>query len=95
MQLSSTADASCAGPLIEGRATDDHLFSKATLVFVHEGCSECRKKKGLSMAFLLWILAVVLVVSGFVSLIRKQWVQGILLILVGFLVGPGGVSLFT
>lgn len=47
------------------------------------------------MAFLLWILAVVLVVSGFVSLIRKQWVQGILLILVGFLVGPGGVSLFT
>jgi hypothetical protein len=47
------------------------------------------------MAFLLWILAVVLVVSGIVSLLKKQWTQGIVLIIVGFLVGPGGVSLFT
>jgi hypothetical protein len=47
------------------------------------------------MALLLWILAVILVVSGIVSLVRGQLVMGIVLIIVGLLVGPGGVSLFT
>jgi hypothetical protein len=47
------------------------------------------------MAFLLWILAVVLVVSGIVALFRRQILWGIVLIVVGFLVGPGGVSVFT
>jgi len=47
------------------------------------------------MAFILWIIAVVLVVSGIIALTRKQMAQGILLIVVGLLVGPGGVSLFT
>jgi len=47
------------------------------------------------MALLLWILAVILVVSGIVSLIRGQMLMGIVLIIVGLLVGPGGVSLFT
>jgi hypothetical protein len=46
------------------------------------------------MAFLLWILAVVLVVSGIVALFRRQLLWGIVLV-VGLLVGPGGVSLFT
>ena len=47
------------------------------------------------MALLLWILAVVLVVSGIVALIRGQILWGIVLIVVGLLVGPGGVSIFT
>ncbi|MDK3255533.1 GPGG-motif small membrane protein [Blastococcus capsensis] len=47
------------------------------------------------MATLLWILAVVLVVAGIVALVRKQIVPGIVLIVLGLLVGPGGVSLFT
>ena len=47
------------------------------------------------MAFLLWILAVVLVVSGIVAIFRKQLLWGIVLIIVGLLVGPGGVSIFT
>lgn len=47
------------------------------------------------MAFLLWILAVILVIAGIVSLIRGQILWGIVLIVVGLLVGPGGVSLFT
>jgi hypothetical protein len=47
------------------------------------------------MAFLLWILAVILVVSGIVALIRGQILWGIVLIVVGLLVGPGGVSIFT
>lgn len=46
------------------------------------------------MAFLLWILAVVLVVSGIVSLFRGQILWGVVLIIVGLLVGPGGVSVF-
>ena len=47
------------------------------------------------MAFILWILAVILVVSGIVQLFRGQLLFGIVLIVVGLLVGPGGVSLFT
>ena len=47
------------------------------------------------MALILWIIAVVLVVSGIFSLIRGQVLWGVVLIIVGLLVGPGGVSLFT
>jgi len=47
------------------------------------------------MAFLLWILAVILVVAGIVSIIRGALLWGIVLIIVGLLVGPGGVSIFT
>ncbi len=47
------------------------------------------------MEFVLWIIAVVLVVAGIVSLVRSQVLQGIALIVVGLLVGPGGVSIFT
>ncbi|CCG05458.1 GPGG-motif small membrane protein [Blastococcus saxobsidens] len=47
------------------------------------------------MATLLWILAVVLVVAGIVALVRKQIVPGVVLIVLGLLVGPGGVSIFT
>lgn len=47
------------------------------------------------MATLLWILAVILVIAGIVSLVRGAVVQGIVLIIVGLLVGPGGVSIFN
>jgi hypothetical protein len=47
------------------------------------------------MEFLLWIIAVVLVIVGIVYLIRREVLLGIVLIVVGFLVGPGGVSIFT
>jgi len=47
------------------------------------------------MAFLLWILAVILVIAGIVAIFRRQVLWGIVLIIVGFLVGPGGVSVFT
>jgi hypothetical protein len=33
----------------------------------------------------------VLVVTGILKLTRKQWIHGVALIVVGFLVGPGGV----
>ncbi len=47
------------------------------------------------MEFLLWILAVILVVSGIVTLFRGEVLWGVVLIVVGLLVGPGGVSVFT
>ncbi len=47
------------------------------------------------MATILWIIAVVLVIGGIVTLVRGQVLFGILLIVVGLLVGPGGVSIFT
>ena len=47
------------------------------------------------MDFILWIIAVILVVSGIVALFRRQMVWGIVLIIVGLLVGPGGVSIFS
>lgn len=47
------------------------------------------------MGLLLWIIAVVLVISGVVALVRKQVLWGVVLIVVGLLVGPGGVSMFT
>lgn len=45
--------------------------------------------------FILWVIAVILVVWGIVSIVRARLLMGIVLILVGLLVGPGGVSLFS
>lgn len=47
-----------------------------------------------SAATVLWIIAVILVIYGIVMLVRGAMMQGILLIIVGLLVGPGGVSIF-
>ena len=46
-------------------------------------------------ATLLWILAAILVIAGIVTLVRGAVLAGIALIIVGLLVGPGGVSIFT
>jgi len=45
--------------------------------------------------FLLWLLAVVIGIAGIVSLFRGQILWGVILIIVAFLVGPGGVSVFN
>jgi hypothetical protein len=47
------------------------------------------------MSLLLWILAVILVVAGILALFRRQILWGVVLIIVGLLVGPGGVSIFS
>ena len=47
------------------------------------------------MVFLLWLLAVILVVSGIIAIVRGSVLAGLLLIVIGLLVGPGGVSVFT
>ena len=45
-------------------------------------------------ATILWVIAVVLVIAGIVSLIRGSLLAGAALIIVGLLIGPGGVSIF-
>lgn len=47
------------------------------------------------MATLLWLIAVILVIAGvYVLLARRDLLWGIVLIVVGLLIGPGGVSIF-
>ncbi|NYD40775.1 GPGG-motif small membrane protein [Nocardioides panaciterrulae] len=46
------------------------------------------------MAFLLWILAVILVIAGIIQLFKRNILWGVVLIIVGFAVGPGGYSIF-
>jgi hypothetical protein len=50
--------------------------------------------KGAVMTFILWIIAVVLVVAGIVSIVRGGLLWGIALIVLGLVVGPGGYSIF-
>lgn len=47
------------------------------------------------MEILLWVLAVILVVSGILAALRGQVLWGIVLVIVGLLVGPGGVSVLA
>jgi hypothetical protein len=47
------------------------------------------------MDFILWLIAVVLVIWGIVTIVRGALLMGIVLIVVGLLVGPGGVSVLS
>ncbi|HEY6697109.1 MAG TPA: GPGG-motif small membrane protein [Acidimicrobiales bacterium] len=47
------------------------------------------------MVTILWIIAVILVIVGIVQLVQGQLGLGIVLIVVGLLIGPGGVSIFA
>lgn len=42
----------------------------------------------------LWVIAAILVVVGIVQLFQGQIILGVVLIVVGCLVGPGGYSIF-
>ena len=45
-------------------------------------------------ATVLWVIAAILVIAGIVTILRGGVVAGIVLIVVGLLIGPGGVSIF-
>lgn len=47
------------------------------------------------MDLILWIIAAILVISGIIGIFRHRILWGVILIVVGLLVGPGGVSVFT
>ena len=50
---------------------------------------------GNGLDVVLWIIAAVLVIAGIIAIVRGAILWGIILIIVGLLVGPGGVSIFT
>jgi hypothetical protein len=45
-------------------------------------------------ATVLWVIAAIFVIAGIVTLVRGGVVLGIVLIIAGLLIGPGGVSIF-
>jgi len=45
-------------------------------------------------ASILWIIAVILVIAGIVTILRGGLLAGIVLIIIGCLIGPGGYSIF-
>jgi hypothetical protein len=45
-------------------------------------------------ATILWLVAAVLVVWGIVTILRGGVLAGVVLIVVGLLIGPGGYSIF-
>jgi len=51
-------------------------------------------RKAFTMTLLLFLIAAVLVIAGIVTIFRGSVLFGIVLIVLGLLVGPGGVSLF-
>jgi hypothetical protein len=46
------------------------------------------------MSFVLWLIAVIIGIIGIVQLLQGQIILGIVLLVVAFLVGPGGYSVF-
>jgi hypothetical protein len=54
-----------------------------------------RHREVIIMTAILFIIAAVLVIAGIVSLVRGEMLWGIVLIVLGLLVGPGGVSIFS
>ena len=52
------------------------------------------KACGGGVTTILWIIAAIFVIGGIVTLLRGSVLFGILLIIVGLLIGPGGVSIF-
>ena len=45
-------------------------------------------------ATVLWVIAAILVIVGIVQLFQDQIIFGVVLIVAGCLVGPGGYSIF-
>jgi hypothetical protein len=47
------------------------------------------------MEFILWIIAVALVIWGIAMTVGGRVMAGIAIVILGLLVGPGGVSVFS
>ena len=61
---------------------------------VHMDMSVILAQNGGGAGTILWVIAAVLVIAGIVALVRGSMLAGIVLIVLGLLVGPGGVSIF-
>ena len=58
------------------------------------GCAASGHNRSVN-ATVLWVIAAILVIVGIVQILQGQWIFGLVLIVVGCLVGPGGVSIFN
>ncbi len=47
------------------------------------------------MATILWIIAALFVIGGIVTAVRGALLYGAVLVIIGLLIGPGGVSVFS
>ena len=47
------------------------------------------------MDAILWIIAALFVIGGIVTAVRGAVLYGVVLIVVGLLIGPGGASIFS
>jgi hypothetical protein len=47
-----------------------------------------------AVSLILWIIAAIFVIYGIFTIVRGGVLVGIVLIVVGLLIGPGGVSIF-
>lgn len=47
------------------------------------------------MGTILWIASVVLIIVGVIQLIQGALLFGIVLLVIGLLIGPGGVSVYN
>jgi hypothetical protein len=45
------------------------------------------------MVFILWMLSVVLLVAGIYFLLQRKWLMAVVVIAVGAIIGPIGVSI--
>jgi hypothetical protein len=52
------------------------------------------KACGGGVTTILWIIAAIFVIGGIITLVRGAFLYGIVLIIIGLLIGPGGVSIF-
>jgi len=52
------------------------------------------KSCGGGVSTILWIIAAIFVIGGIVTLVRGAFLYGIVLIIIGLLIGPGGISIF-
>ncbi len=65
-------------------------------MFGMSGAGHNPSRKGVTnMAFILWIVAVALVIWGIITLVRGGVLMGIVLIVLGLIIGPGGYSIFS
>lgn len=66
------------------------------LATIEGGFAPVAGGKGWPMtATVLWIIAAILVIAGVVQLLQGQIIFGIVLMVIGALVGPGGYSIFN
>ena len=78
------------GTVTSGAGLVDWSRRRGTPAAFPAGAALIRRKP---ITFVLWMLSVVLLVAGIYFLLQRKWLIAIVVILVGAIIGPIGVSL--